>query len=75
MKEEEILRKLGIIANLLARQIIDSKSLNFQESAWILRECGMDNKEISDLLGIPPNVVAAHLSNKRRQLAKGTTIK
>ena len=58
--------RLGVIANLLALQIVQDK--NPIDSVWLLKKSGMKNAEISQVLDIPENAVRAYISNKKKLL-------
>lgn len=62
--------RLSIIANLLALQIVQDKSL--VDASWILSRAGMEYFNIGLVLGISEKSVSAHVSNKRKQLEKTT---
>lgn len=66
MLEKDVLDKLSVIANLLALQV--TKDMDKCDSAWTLKEGGMKNKEIAQVLGISLGAVSAHHSNKKKQL-------
>ncbi|PKK81938.1 MAG: hypothetical protein CVT49_16265 [candidate division Zixibacteria bacterium HGW-Zixibacteria-1] len=68
MIEEELLNRLEILSNLIAFQI--TKDQNLVDSVWILRQCGMSNTQIAQLLGISINAVTAHYANKKKQMGK-----
>lgn len=61
--------KLDVIANLLAISVVEGLSL--EEAVWRLRRAGMGNKEISPILGISPESVGAHYSNRKKKEKKG----
>ena len=69
---EEILKsidsKLEAILKLIAKNMIDSN--NKAEAIRFLGGIGLDNKIISDIVGTPPNVVRARLSEAKKKTNK-----
>jgi predicted HTH transcriptional regulator len=68
VSEKDVLNKLSVIANLIALHV--TKDMDKCDSAWALRNCGMSNTEISDLLGISADAVSAHISNMKKKIEK-----
>jgi DNA-binding NarL/FixJ family response regulator len=71
----EVSRRLLTIINLLAMQIVDARKMNQEESIWLMKQCGMENKEIAELLNTKPEVVRAAYSTKKKKVAIKNIIK
>jgi len=66
--DKDLLAKIDIIIKMIGSQIIKDK--NYEDSAWLLKQCGMDNRNIGEFLGISNSAVSAHHSNKKKKLRK-----
>jgi hypothetical protein len=65
---KDISNKMDIIVKLLVNQVISEK--NGTDSTVFLSSLGLSNKEISKLLNVEQNVVAARLSNAKKRGVK-----
>jgi len=66
MTDDQVLNKLGVIANLLALQA--TKDMEKEDTAWTLKSAGMANSAIAHLMGISADAVSAHVSNKKKKI-------
>jgi hypothetical protein len=57
--------RLIIVANLLALQMVEGKSLG--DAVWLLKRAGMSNVEIGQVLDISEDSARAHGSKMKRQ--------
>lgn len=69
MIEKELLKKLSVIAKLLAELV--TKDLDTKEgSTWVLHRSGMSNTEIGEFLDISSKSVSAHITNRKNKIKK-----
>ncbi len=65
---QDIDRKLTVLINLLAYQLIGGKTLS--EAAPILRRLGLKQSEIAVVFGSSANVVSVRLAEAKKKQAK-----
>ncbi len=69
MSEKDIIKRLDVIARLLALNL--PKSINQDQKIKILHELDLSPKEIAAILGTTPNTVSVELNKIKKLNKKG----